>query len=374
MAKHLRQPKTLEDVCQLAESADPPGQRRNGGSATERICAKAGVLPAEVAADAPSIRALLRKLRPALHGMMAKTWTNLLSRFRQELRLGDVIDPNRQGCAARHPAWAHLVQAIAKAKNLANGLAAFINWCASHDIVPDAVDDSVVQRFHAWLEQRTLCPKPRDLVRQTPRLWNEASEQVKGWPRSKLTLISFKAPLRRMQWGELPECFRKDAEAYLAMRANPDPFDERPNAPIRPLAASTIEQQRAHLRLAASVLIESGMPVEALTAVAVLVDPGRFKTILRHYHEQANQKANAFVIGLAKTLIQAAQYYLGATTDEIAQLKRIATKLRSVPCDLTEKNKAVALQLPPARKAPLPAGTVDGGGRPGFRSRTPSLR
>jgi hypothetical protein len=58
--------------------------------------------------------------------MTAKTWANLLSRFRQELRLADVIDPNRQGCAARHPAWAHLVQAIAKAKNLANGLAAFI--------------------------------------------------------------------------------------------------------------------------------------------------------------------------------------------------------------------------------------------------------
>jgi hypothetical protein len=75
-------------------------------------------------------------------------------------------------------------------------------------------------------------------------LWNAAGEQIEIWPKAKLTLISFKGPAKRLQWIDLPQSFRVDAEAYLAMRANPDPFDERPNAPIRPLAASTIEQQR----------------------------------------------------------------------------------------------------------------------------------
>jgi hypothetical protein len=304
MAKHHRHPKTLEEVHQLVESADPPGQRRNGRSATERICTMTGMAPGQVRTDAPSIRALLSKVRPALHGMTAKTWANLLSRFRQELRLADVIDPNRQGCAARHPAWAHLVQVIAKAKNLANGLAAFINWCASQDIIPEAVDDSVVQRFHAWLEHRTLCPKPRDLVRQTPRLWNAASEQVKAWPKSKLSLISFKAPFKRLQWSELPESFRTDAEAYLAMRANPDPFDERPNAPVRALAASTLQQQKAHIRLSASVLVETGMPLEQIDSLSTLIQPERFKAVLLHYHEGAGRQPNAFVICLAQTLFR----------------------------------------------------------------------
>jgi hypothetical protein len=305
----------------------------------------AGVSPAQVAADAPAIRALLRKVSPGLHGMTSKTWANLLSLFRQELRLADVIDPNRQGCAARHPAWAHLVQAIADAKNLANGLAAFLNWCASHDIIPEAVDDSVVQRFHAWLEHRTLCPKPRDLVRQTPRLWNVAGENVAAWPKSKLTVISFKAPFKRLQWGDLPATFRADVEAYAAMRLNPDPFDERPNAPVRPLAASTIQQQKAHLRLAASVLVENGMPLEDVVSLAILVEPKRFTTVLRHYHERAGGQPNPFVICLAQTLIQVAYHYLDLSTEHIAHLKRVARKLPPIPHELTAKNKAFLRQL-----------------------------
>ena len=70
--------------------------------------------------------------------------------------------------------------------------------------------------------------------------------------------------------------------------------------------------------------IESGTPVEHIKSLADLVRPERFKVILRHYHERAGRKPNAFVICLAKTLIQAAQYHVGATTEEIGQLKRFA--------------------------------------------------
>jgi hypothetical protein len=45
-----------------------------------------------------------------------------VSRFRRELRLAEVIDTNHQGCAARHPAWAAVVQAIVSDKRLSNGL------------------------------------------------------------------------------------------------------------------------------------------------------------------------------------------------------------------------------------------------------------
>ena len=346
MADSQKYKKTLENVRQTVERDNFPRRARpNGRSATERMCAMAGVSPAQAAADAPAIRALLRKVRPALHGMTPKTWANLLSRFRHELRLADVIDPNWQGRAARHPAWADLVRAVAETKNLANGLAAFINWCAAQDIVPHAVDDSVVKRFHAWLEHRTLCPKPRNLVRQTPRLWNSASEKVAAWPKSKLTLISFKAPFERLQWHDLPASFCKDAEAYLAKRANPDPFDERPNAPVRPLAPTTIRQQKAHLRLAVSVLVESGMPLEEIVSLAILVEPERFKTVLRHYRDRACGQPNAFVICLAQTVIQVAYHYLDLSTDRVTQLRLIARKLPAIPHELTPKNKAFLRQF-----------------------------
>ena len=111
------------------------------------------------------------------------------------------------------------------------------------------------------------------------------------------------------------------------MRGAPDLFDDRPNAPRRPLAASTLRQQREHLRLAASVLVESGVKVEDIKSLADLVQPEPLKRILRHYHERANGQPNAFAICLAQTLTQVAQYHVGATADELAYLKRIASKL-----------------------------------------------
>jgi integrase len=207
------------------------------------------------------------------------------------------------------------------------------------------VNDAVVQRFCSWLENRTLCAKPRNVARLIPKLWNEAGEKMEVWPKTKLTILSFKSPPKRIQWGALTESFRRDADACLAARGRPDLFDERPDAPRGPLAASTLHQQRVHLRLAASVLIESGIAVADIKSLADLVESERFKTILRHYHEQADRKPNAFVISLSITLIQVAQCYLGASADEVAKLKQIARKLPPVPLDLTQKNKALALQF-----------------------------
>ena len=127
-----------------------------------------------------------------------------------------------------------------------------------------------------------------------------------------------------------------------ALRANPDLFDERPETPKHPLAVTTLRQQREHLRLAASVLLQEGGVIASL---ADLVKPERFKKVLRYYHNQANREPNSFVITLAKTLIQAAQYHTGASSMEVGELKRLASNLPAVPFELTDKNNALLRQL-----------------------------
>jgi hypothetical protein len=59
---------------------------------------------------------------------------------------------------------------------------------------PEAVTDQSVKEFSIWLETRTHCPKPQDIVRRVPLLWNEASADIEGWPKSTLTRISFREP------------------------------------------------------------------------------------------------------------------------------------------------------------------------------------
>jgi integrase len=334
---------TLADVLSLLDQSGLTGtRRRDMVSALKRVCEMAGTPPASVPAQPPHLRELLSRIRPAAHGVTAKSYSNLRSLLAAALQLAGVIDPLGRGAARRHPVWGPLLEAIADDQRLSNGLAAFANWCANQGISPGEVSDTTVQRFLAWLEARTLYPKPRDLVRRVPKLWNEASTKFNLWPASKLTTISFKAPPRHLKWSDLSPSFQQDATAYLALRTNPDLFDERPGAPKRPLAATTLRQQREHLRLAASILAQDG---EVIASLADLVKPERFKKVLRYYHSQANREPNAFVVALAKTLVQVAQYHTGATSMDVGELKRLASNLPAVPFDLTDKNKTLLRQL-----------------------------
>jgi integrase len=334
---------TLADVLSLIDQAVPTGTRRRDMiSAINRICEMAGSTPGSARAEPPVLKEMLSRIRPAARGVSAKSYSNQRSLVAAALELAGVIDPSGRGRAIRHPQWGPLLQAVADDQRLSNGLAAFANWCAGQDISPEAVDDSVVQRFLTWLEAKTLHPKPRDIVRRIPNVWNEASTKFNFWPTTKLTTLSFKTPPKHLKWSELSPSFQQDADAYLALRANPDLFDERPEAPKRPLAATTLRQQREHLRLAASILVQDG---EAVGSLANLVRPESFKKVLRYYHSQANREPNAFVIGVAKTLIQVAQYHTGAPSKEVQELKRLAGNLPALPFDLTPKNKALLRQL-----------------------------
>jgi integrase len=288
------------------------------------------------------LREMLSRIRPAAHGVSAKSYSNQRSLLAAALQLAGIIDPLGRGSARCHPQWKPLLDAVADDQRLSNGIAAFANWCANHGISPGEVNDGAVQRFLTWLETKTLYPKPRDCVRRVPHIWNEASEKFDFWPPTELTTLSFKSPAEHLKWSDLSPSFQQEADTYLALRGNPDPFDERPEAPRRPLAATTIRQQREHLRLSASVLVQDG---EAIDCLGDLVTPEHFKKVLRYYHEQANRAPNAFVIGVAKTVIQVAQYHAGASAEQVSKLKHLASKLPAVPFDLTAKNKTLLRQL-----------------------------
>jgi hypothetical protein len=337
---------TAEDLLNFLEAAGLPTTRgRDLKSAVNRFCDLAGCSPRSLRLEAPSLREKSQKNRLAAYGVDWTTWGNIRSLFGAALELAGVADRMPRGVALKHPIWGPLMREIAGDKRLAYGLAAFANWCAIQNISPDEVDDGILQRFHTWLETRTLCPKPRDLVRRVPNIWNEASERFEIWPKLKLTPLAFKPPRKHLPWEALNAEFRHDVEAYLEMRANPDLFDERPNAPTRKLAAGTLDGQREHLRLAASVLIASGVAVDAIMSLADLVQHAHVKTVLRHYHLQANGEPNAFVICLAQTFLQVAQHYLNAPPEQMAQLKKLASKLPPVPFELTVKNKTILRQF-----------------------------
>jgi integrase len=337
---------TAEDLLRFLEKAEISATRcRDLKSAVNRFCDVVGLTPQALRLEVGVLREMSRKALPAAGRVSWKRWADIRSLFTGALELAGVADRMPRGIALKHPVWGPLIRAIASDKRLAHGLAAFANWCVLHGIAPDHVGDSALQDFHNWLVTRTLCPKPRDVVRRIPHLWNEASDRIEIWPNIKLTPVSFKPRRKHLPWEALNEGFQHDVEAYLNMRAHPDLFDERPNAPRRALAASTLGAQSEHLRLSASVLIQSDVNVDDIKSLADLVQPERVKTVLRHYHTRANGQPNAFVVCLAKTLLQVAYHYLDAAPEELDALKRIASKLPAIPLELTAKNKALLRQF-----------------------------
>ena len=355
---------SLSDVILAVEKNHLlPTRRRDLISAVNRIAEMAQVTPGFVPAQPANLRDMVRKIRPALHGVSEKTWANLRSSFVAALELAGVIDTMGRGSARADPGWGPLMALIARDKRRYCGLASFANWCASTGVAPGAVNDATVGRFLSWLEARTLSPRPHDTTRQVPIIWNEVRKVVKGWPRVELSPVSYRAPAKRAAWAELTDEFRKDAEAYLTMRAKPDVFDERAGTPSRALAPATIRLQRQHLQSAVAALTAAGTPLNQITSLSDLVSPEPFKVVLRHFHAAAGGKPNAFTVGLSMTLRQVAKYRVQTGSEVLDQLKRIAAKLPPVAFDLTEKNKALMGQLESvnlrARLLYLPHGLIE---------------
>lgn len=337
---------SLADVLAFVEASDlSPTRRRDMLSAINRTCTMAGKTPATVNVDPATLRELVNDIRPALHDVSDKTWANLRSLFVAALELAGVIDSMGRGVAVADAEWGLLMAAIKHDKRLFCGLAAFANWCVGKGFRPGEVDNPAVKAFLLWLETRTLSPRPRDVARRVPNIWNEARDKIAGWPHVTLNCLSFRAPPKRTPLNDLAQSFREDLDAYCSMRGNSDIFDDRPGRPRKPLKPGTVRLQREQLHSAASVLIEKGIAVEAVVSLATLVAFENFKTILRHFHDKADHRPSAFLDSLGRTLIQVGQYHVGLPDEEIAMLKRLRTKLPAVPFDLTAKNKALLTRL-----------------------------
>src|SRR5262245_64584263 len=85
---------TLADVSSLVERLDVTGTRRRDMiSAIKRISEMAGTMPASMPVQPPHLRELLCRIRPAAHGVTAKSYSNLRSLLGAALQLAGVIDP-----------------------------------------------------------------------------------------------------------------------------------------------------------------------------------------------------------------------------------------------------------------------------------------
>jgi integrase len=117
----------------------------------------------------------------------------------------------------------------------------------------------------------------------------------------------------------------------------PDPLAE--NARARALAPATLRLRRHNIHLAASAACYGGIDKSQLTSLSKLVEPEIFRTILRHQWEKNGGKLSAHLVGLANDLVTLAREWVKAPAEQIAELKKLRSKLGTVRHGLTDKNR-----------------------------------
>jgi hypothetical protein len=341
---------SVADLIRLIEAMPTKlTEKRDLVSALRRTCEMSDKDPAYVEASPPVLRDLLEAINPAAHGIAPKTLTNNRSLVSKALAHGGFVDSVR-GRALKCPIWGELAKQTQADRKTAAGLATFMGFCSLNNLKPSAVTDETVQSYLGWLTNRTVLHDPQALARQVPTFWERLRARHPEENLQALQKVSFAKP-RKSSWDDLPSEFRADAEAYLKMREDPDLEDE--DAPLRPLAKSTLRQSREYLRLSYTAVVDSGGATPH--CLADLVKPESLKAIIVAYRK-SDGTTSAFLGSLIQCLMAVAELHVKLAPGEIAALKKKTKRFRHSPVGLTQKNKALLRQFDDQRRELQPIG------------------
>ena len=204
------------------------------------------------------------------------------------------------------------------------------------------MNDEIIDAFMAAVREDSLHQNPKALHRQVTLIWNEAA----GDPEiglNPVTVPSFRGPPKRVDLSLLPHSFVADRDSYLSWCAVTDPFAV--DARARPLAARTLKLSRDQIHAAVTALVKSSTSPESIQSLAELVTAGNFKSIMRQRLADAEGDQKSFNFYLARALVRIAQEWVKVDASTLAELKRLASKLKAPKRDLTPKNRAFLRQF-----------------------------
>src|SRR5271168_3088705 len=224
--------------------------------------------PRFVPAEPRNLRIRLNAISPAATRRKRGTWNNVRSLTLTAIRLAGV---RAMAGSTRQPLafpWEAL-RALLSDKHFQYGLSRLMSYCTTHGIGPEAVDQTVFDRFLQALENESFVKEPKQVFRTTCILWNEAAANIPGWPKVQVVVPNHSRQYA-YAWDAFPSSLLTEVERYLARLTNEDPFAEDFVEALRP---ATIEARRQQILQIASALVRSGYPVEQVTGLAVLVKP-----------------------------------------------------------------------------------------------------
>jgi integrase len=308
-------------------------------SAVKRVAGLLGDEPGGVPLDLPAISTKLASVNPIAVGVSAKTLANLRSGFLAAVKVSGLKPVQRSAKTPLSPAWDGLMAQLS-GKRAHLGLSRFARYASANGIEPDQVDDAAIEGFVSAVREGSLHRKPNDLHRQVTLIWNEVAKHS-GFP--SITVASFRAPIKRVDWTHLTLAFQKDVVSHLAWCGGTDVFAA--DARSRALAPRTLRLRRDQIHAAVTALVESGIKPAEVNSLADLVSSENFKRILRRRLDAVGGRENAFNRDLAEALVQIGREWVKLEPGDLTELKRLTGKMPMPASGLTSKNKASLRQF-----------------------------
>jgi hypothetical protein len=176
---------------------------------------------------------LLDGAAPAALGMTRVGWNNARSLLGKALTWAGFVSMPTHYQAAFSPAWQKLWAELPGGTALSFQLSRLFHYASAQGIEPDDINDEALDRFRCALVAESIVRDPYEIYRGAIKSWNNAADQIPGWPQQRLT-FTVRRQFFSFAWSAFPPTLEADVDAYLRRAAGLDLGDDHFTRPQRP--------------------------------------------------------------------------------------------------------------------------------------------
>jgi integrase len=300
----LLEPSFADAIAAIEQSSELPPSRRTHWVCSLRQIAKAlGRPPESIAARWGAVALKVNQLHHANSGVEWKTLANHKANAKAALHWFRKDNELPARGAPLTEEWRRLRPRLLDRSRLAK-LSGLIRYCSMKGIMPEEVDDAVVEAYMRYRAQTTALATDNKARRAIARAWN-ASRGIEGWPQQTLSEPPLKAKAEWPRWEDFQASLREEVQTHLKTLSRPRRSLDGKR--LSPCKASTIRTRRTDLVSLAKKAVRIGTPIESITSLSVLLDPGLVGKVIDNEWAKAGDEPKTTMIDLGKKVVAVAR-------------------------------------------------------------------
>jgi integrase len=293
-----------------------------------RVCGRDA---SEIVADPGAIRALAKTAPWQIANLSKGSWANTLSRVTRGLALAGIAVHRRRRNFKLAPEWEVLFEPLERRER--GELHRFAGWCTIRGVYPADVTAAIFDEYLSYLLAQSILHNPRERWNVARRAWNRAIAA----PGSAYPVIPSNEPpgWRGLRWEDFPPSLAAEIAAYRKKIATKSLFDKS----AKPLAQVTIDGYLRNIRVAASRLVEDGVPIGDLASLAAIIEPAMIQRALQaHLGDRPLKDALPGLQAIAIAALSVAKF-ADVPTEKHGALKAIFKEVQHRQTGMTKKNR-----------------------------------